>query len=93
MDEIYSILKTLLYKWLTIYIESYSNQPVVFSGILYQLTPQIASVLIKPAEFIQTSHKVAINFNKEFHSDVKYSPGSIVEIPLDKIDAILHLPI
>lgn len=89
MDTFEAYLDALLYKMISIYITSLAEKPLVFSGILVSLTPDSIRLVIKSSLDTPNSHK--INFNRRFQSSQTFSQlGSIVEIPFNKIDALIH---
>ncbi len=96
MDAFRYFLETLLYKTVSIYVTNYSNNNLIYCGTILNVTNTYISLVIDVGkrEKFHKQKKPFINFNKQFnYSSIIIHPGSIVEIPIDKIEAIVHYPI
>lgn len=96
MEELTLFLKTLLYKSVTIYISTFSNKSVWFTGVLSSVSNNCITIVltIGKTKYRYNTSKTFINFNRYFEpSRILITPGQNVIIPIDKIDAIVFYPV
>lgn len=96
MDAFTLFLETLLYKTVSIYVTNYSNNNLIYSGTIFNVSDTCISLIINAGKTdnFKKQKKPFINFNKQFSfSGIVIHPGSIVEIPINKIEAIVYYPI
>jgi hypothetical protein len=89
LNELVRLLSESLYKVITVYVESYLPKGLIFHGVLFKISENIISLII--VQNIPPEKKVLINFNKLFYPKQSYISRTnhlIVEIPLEKIEAV-----
>ncbi|PKM96238.1 MAG: hypothetical protein CVU84_00550 [Firmicutes bacterium HGW-Firmicutes-1] len=92
MDQLLSLLEKLLYRNITVYVTSY--QSIKFSGVLVFVNKSSIRIVLKKNNDQASPKRPMINFNKKlYHSEGALYLGAIVEIPIDKIDAVVHYSI
>lgn len=92
MDQLISLLEKLLYCTITVYVTTYES--IKFSGVLVHVSSSSIRIVLKKNNYQVSSRRPYINFNKKyFDSEGTIYLGSIVEIPINKIDAIVHYSI
>lgn len=90
MEAFNTYIKSLLYKTVSIYVTSYTSKPLIFSGVLASIDQKQIRLVIQ-SEVKSNPYK--INFSRCFKSsDIVFVKGSLIEIPLSKIEAVLHHP-
>lgn len=93
MDDFIVLLDSLLYKSITVYISTYSDKSICFSGVLSKVSKDCITLILSITSK-RYYRKPFINFNRSFHpSKFVIIPGQNAIIPIDKIDAIVIYPI
>ncbi|QUI23146.1 hypothetical protein HZI73_12985 [Vallitalea pronyensis] len=88
-------LHKYLYKTVTVHTVGSNEHALDFTGTLASIHEDYITIILtlgtvkKPEE----TPRNVINFNRTFHSrPVLCQPGSIADIPISKIAAIVHYP-
>lgn len=90
-------IKTYLYKTVTVHTVGSNDNIVDFTGTLAAIHEDYITIILSVGIVKKNdeSPKNMINFNRTFNSTPPclYQPGSIADIPLSKISAIVHYPV
>ncbi|PKM51034.1 MAG: hypothetical protein CVV02_08865 [Firmicutes bacterium HGW-Firmicutes-7] len=92
MDQLISLLEELLYRTITVYVVNY--QGIKFSGVLVFVSKSSIRIVLRKTNYQASPRRPFINFNKKYlNSEATLYLGAIVEIPISKIDAVVHYTI
>lgn len=90
-------LKTYLYKTVTVHTVGSNDNIVDFTGTLAAIHEDYITLILTLGivKKHDESPKNMINFNRTFNNTPPclYQPGSIADIPISKISAIVHYPV
>jgi hypothetical protein len=98
VDNIFSDnLKKFLYKTVTIHTVGCNDNSVDFTGTLAAIHEDYVTLILTLGVIKKhdESPKNMINFNRTFNNSPPclYKPGSIADIPISKIAAVIHYPV